>query len=121
MIYLDKDEQKLLENLKKQYDENLTEEQKHALIRYNSSLFLFYNKIMSIEDYANKSIEELYTIMKPFIEQNEFYLKNVMMHIQYVIKFYQLMKIILKHIFINLKFYFMKKNMWRQSNYVMTI
>ncbi len=77
MIYLDKDEQKLLENLKKQYDENLTEEQKHALIRYNSSLFLFYNKIMSIEDYANKSIEELYTIMKPFIEQNEFYLKNL--------------------------------------------
>lgn len=72
-----KKELALMENLRKQYDENLTQEQKNALIRYNSSLFVFFNKIVSIDGYESKSIDELYTLMKPFIEQYSYIIKNL--------------------------------------------
>ena len=71
-----KKELALMENLRKQYDENLTQEQKNALIRYNSSLFVFFNKIVSIDGYDSKSIDELYTLMKPFIEQYSYIIKK---------------------------------------------
>lgn len=73
----DKKELALMENLKKQYEENLTDEQKKALIRYNSSLFVFFNKIVSIDGYESMSIDELYALMKPFIEQYSYIIKNL--------------------------------------------
>ncbi len=72
-----KKELALMENLRKQYDKNLTHEQKNALIRYNSSLFVFVNKIVSIDGYESKGIDELYTLMKPFIEQYSYIIKNL--------------------------------------------
>jgi hypothetical protein len=72
-----KKELALMENLRKQYDENLTQEQKNSLIRYNSSLFVFFNKIVSIDGYESKSIDELYLAMKPFIDQYSYIIKNL--------------------------------------------
>ena len=76
-VILNKKELALMENLRKQYDENLTQEQKNSLIRYNSSLFVFFNKIVSIDEYESKSIDELYVLMKPFIEQYSYIIKNM--------------------------------------------
>lgn len=66
-----------MDNLKKQYNENLTQEQKNALIRYNSSLFIYFNKIVSIDGYESMDIDELYALMKPFIEQYYYVIKNL--------------------------------------------
>ena len=63
----DKKELALIENLRKQYEDNLTQEQKNALVRYNSSLFIFYNKIVSIDGYESMSLDELYVLMKQIL------------------------------------------------------
>ena len=73
----EKEDLVLMENLKKQYEENLTQEQKYALIRYNSSLFIFFNKIVSINGYESMSIDEIYILMKPFIEKYSYVIRNL--------------------------------------------
>lgn len=76
-MILDKYQQALMDNLREQYEEKLTVEQKKSLIRYTSSLFIFFNRIVSINGYANMSIDELYLAMKPFIEQYSYIIKNM--------------------------------------------
>ena len=59
----------LLIALKKQYDENLTEEQKDALIIYNSQFFALLGEISNVEDFENTDNLE---ILK-HIEQSPIY------------------------------------------------
>ena len=55
---------KTLKSLRKQYDSNLTLDQKDAIIIYQSALFCFFSEISAIEDYKTKTPEELWTILK---------------------------------------------------------
>ena len=52
-------EKRLYSNLIQQYDKNLTEEEKMALLAYNSALFLIINVITSIPNYDNLSEQQL--------------------------------------------------------------
>ncbi len=77
MEELGEKEKNIMENLKSQYEANLTTEQKRALITYNSSLFIFFNKITSIKGYENMSVDELFNITKKFFIKNRGYIKNL--------------------------------------------
>ena len=77
MEELDKKEKSIMEELKIQYEMNLTSEQKNALITYNSSLFIFYNYITSINGYQEMSAEKLCEICKSFFTKNRRYIKNL--------------------------------------------
>lgn len=74
MEELDKKEKSIMEELKRQYEMNLTPEQKNALITYNSSLFIFYNYITSINGYQEMSAEKLCEICKSFFIKNRRYI-----------------------------------------------
>ena len=55
---------KTLRSLRKQYNDNLTKEQKEAIIIYQSALFGFFTEISSTEGYKTKSADELWEILK---------------------------------------------------------
>lgn len=62
---------KLFENLKSQFDKNLNEEQKDALIIYNSRLFELINKITSIHDYKSMDSRKILEHLKNSPRYNE--------------------------------------------------
>ena len=55
---------RVFKSLREQFDTNLTEKQKRALITYQTSLFILFTKITAIEDYKSKSDEEILKILK---------------------------------------------------------
>lgn len=54
---------RIYKDLIRQYNENLTQEEKDALLIYNSSVFTIINLISSIPDYENLSKDEIFKIM----------------------------------------------------------
>ena len=54
---------RIYKDLIRQYNENLTQEEKDALLIYNSSVFTIINLISSIPDYENLSKDEISKIM----------------------------------------------------------
>lgn len=62
---------KVFENLKSQYDKNLKEEQKNALIIYNSRLFELINIITSIPNYRTMNSRAILESIKKLTRYND--------------------------------------------------